>query len=147
MRKELFYLSILSGVAFSPLYANPEAGKKAFITCSACHKADGSGLDVGDKKMAPSLQGSAIVNGDPSILALTILKGIKKEGTEYIGMMTPLELAYKDDKVFADLLTYVRSSFGNSASAVTEEQAAEYREKWVDQKTPVTRAQLKELVQ
>ena len=120
-------------------------GKAAFMMCSACHGADGKGLQVGAKKMAPSLAGSAVANGDPSVLALSILKGIKKEGAEYLGVMAPLEAVYADDQKLADVMTYVRQSFGNKAAAVTKEDAAKFRAQWKDIKEPVTRAKIAEL--
>ena len=95
--------------------------------------------------MAPSLVGSKVVMGDPSVLALVILKGIKKEGTEYMGMMAPLEAAYPDDQKLADVMSYVRQSFGNEAGAVSAEDAAKFRVKWADIKEPVTRAKIAEL--
>jgi len=140
-----FIIPALFLTLLSPLQADQAAGKAAYITCSACHKADGLGLAVGDKKMAPSLANSKVVNGDPSVLALTVLKGIKKEGTEYIGMMAPLEALYKDDQKLADLLTYVRSSFGNSSSAVSPAEVAKFRTQWAKEKGPVSRARIKEL--
>ena len=59
--------------------------------------------------------------------------------------MAPLEAAYADDQKLADVMTYVRQSFGNEAGAVTKEEAAKYREQWKDTKEPVTRAKLEEL--
>ncbi len=136
---------LVMGLTTSSLWAGAEAGKSAYVTCSACHSADGQGLAIGDKKMAPSLTASSIVNGDPSLLALVILKGIKSEGSNYMGMMAPLEAVYQDDAKFADLLTYVRSSFGNKSAAVTVEQATQFRAKWADRKTPVSRVELEKL--
>lgn len=143
--KTLLTIALSAGVTGALVHAD-EAGKAAYAACSACHRADGQGLAIGDKKMAPSLAGSKIVNGDPSVLALVILKGVKKEGNEYMGMMAPLERAYKEDQKLADLLNYVRSSFGNKAGAVTVEDAAAFRAKWSERKKEVTRAELSELV-
>lgn len=135
---------MLVGFATMVAHADEAAQKAAYTTCSACHNPDGTGLPVGDKKMAPPLVGSKIATGDPSVLALVILKGIKKEGTDYIGIMAPLEAVYDDQKL-ADVMTYVRTSLGNTAAAVTKEDAAKYRAKWADVKEPVTRAKLAEL--
>ncbi|MBT8043764.1 MAG: cytochrome c [Verrucomicrobiae bacterium] len=145
MTKKLLITPIILGLATMAAHANAAAGKTAYVTCSACHNPDGKGLPIGDKKMAPSLVDSKVATGDPSVLALVILKGIKKEGTDYIGIMAPLEAVYADDKKLADVMTYVRQSFGNKASAVTAEDAAKYRAKWKDVKEPVTRAKLAEL--
>ena len=146
MKIQLFLVPAILSLLSMTSQADEAAGKMAYMTCSACHNADGKGLPLGEMKMAPSLEGSKIVNGDASLLALVILKGIKKEGTEYMGMMAALELAYPDDQKLADVMTYVRQSFGNSAAAVTAEDAAKYRAQWQDIKEPVSRAKLAELL-
>jgi len=145
--KYLLLTSIFIGASISAAVAQDNAaGQAAYATCAACHNADGKGLPLGEKKMAPSLVGSKVVTGDASVLALVILKGIKKEGTEYLGLMAALEAAYADDQKLADVMTYVRQSFDNKASAVTKEDATKYREQWKDIKSPVTRAKLDELL-
>lgn len=144
MTNKLLLVPVVLGLAMITSQAEDEAGKMAYLTCSACHNADGQGLPLGDKKMAPSLTGSKVVTGDPSVLALVILKGIKKEGTEYMGIMAPLEAAYDDEKLAA-VMTYVRQSFDNQAGAVTAEDAAKYRAQWKDVTEPVTRAKIAEL--
>lgn len=141
--KKIILTTLAAGIA--AVSSASADGKAAYVTCSACHGADGKGLPVGDKKMAPSLAGSKVVTGDPSVLALAILKGIKKEGAEYIGIMAPLEAVYGDDQKLADVMTFVRQSFDNKAEAVTKEDAAKYRAQWKDVKEPVTRAKLEEL--
>lgn len=121
-----------------------ETGKASYMMCAACHGMDAKGVQAGPSKMAPALVGSKIALGDPAIMALVILKGIQKEGTEYLGMMAPLEAAFDDAKL-AGVLTYVRGSFGNTAAPVTVEDAKKYRAQWSDIKAPVTRAKLAEL--
>lgn len=142
--KKTIFASLFAGLSIITASAND--GQAAYATCSACHNPDGKGLPLGEKKMAPSLVGSKVVTGDASVLALVILKGIKKEGTEYLGLMAPLEAAYADDKKLADVMTYVRQSFDNKAGAVSKEDAAKYRAKWADVKEPVSRAKLDELM-
>lgn len=149
MKKSLIALTLL---AAQPLLADEEATKKLmadgqalYATCMACHGQDGKGVAAGPSKMAPSLEGSAITNGDPSVLALVLLKGIAKENQDYLGMMMPLEASLPTDEKLAAILTYVRGSFGNKAAAVTPEEAAKYREQWKDVKAPVTRAKLAEV--
>jgi len=122
-----------------------EVGKTAFATCMACHGPDGTGLAIGDKKMAPSLAGSKAVTSEPAAFALAVLKGIQKDpaNAQILGVMAPLEMALDDEKL-AGVMTYVRNSFGNTASVVTPEDAKKYREQFKDIKAPVTRAQLEE---
>lgn len=141
-------LLLLAGLVASPLaLAEDELGKTTYTTCAACHAADGQGLTLGPTmKMAPSLANSKIVNGDPAVFALVLLKGIQKDpaNTAIAGMMAPLGGALDDAKLAA-VMTYVRSSFGNKSAAVTEAEAKGYREKWKDINAPVTRAKIEEL--
>jgi len=121
-----------------------ETGKASFMLCAACHGMDAKGVQAGPSKMAPSLIESKVAIGDPSILALVLLNGIQKEGTEYMMMMAPLGAALDDEKLAA-VMTYVRGSFGNKAPAVNLADAKKYREQWKEIKAPVTRAKLAEL--
>lgn len=121
-----------------------EAGKTSYMMCAACHGMDAKGVQAGPSKMAPSLIDSKVALGDPSIMALVLLKGIQKEGTEYLGMMAPLGAALDDEKLAA-VMTYVRGSFGNKGAAVTKEDAVKYREQWKDITAPVSRAKIAEL--
>lgn len=71
--------------------------------CSACHQATGKGV----KGAFPPLAGSPLVQGDPRVVATTVLNG-------RAGMP-----AFKDDLSDADLaaiLTYVRGSWGNKGA-------------------------------
>lgn len=121
-----------------------EIGKMSYMMCAACHGMDAKGVQAGPSKMAPSLIDSKVTLGDPAVLALTILKGIQKEGTEYLGMMAPLGAALDDEKLAA-VMTYVRGSFGNKAPAVTTADAAKFREQWKAIEAPISRAKLAEL--
>lgn len=123
------------------------AGQASFGLCGACHGLDGKGLKVGPALMAPSLAESEIVLGDPDKLALVILKGIKKENADFMGVMAPLQAALDDEKLAA-VMTYVRNSFGNSAPAVSVESAAKARERFakLEDPTGVSRSKLDEIL-
>lgn len=110
-------------------------GKATYMTCAACHGMDGAGLKVGPTLMAPSFTGSPTLLGDPNISLLVLYKGIEKENMDYMGMMAALGAALDDEKIAA-VLTYVRNSFGNSASAITTEQAAAARAKFAPINAP-----------
>ncbi len=139
---KLIITSLIAALGFA--MAQPDAS--TYITCQACHGADAKGLQLGPNlKMAPSLIGSEYVVGKPELLALIILKGIQKEGADYAGVMAGMEAMFADDQKLADVMTYVRTGFGNTAEAVTVEQAKAYRAQWADIKAPVTRAKLSEL--
>jgi len=147
MKKHLLIIPATLFFSALGLFAEDEKtpGEVGFMTCQACHGPDGKGIAVGDKKMAASLAGSEIVNGDPSVMALAVMKGIKQENNKYMVVMAPLEAAFLDDAKFAAVLTYVRQSFGNKASAVTAKDVAAYRKEWAAIKDPVSRAKLAEL--
>lgn len=122
-------------------------GQTTFGTCGACHGMDGKGLKVGPMLMAPSLAGSEIVNGDPNRMALVVLKGIKKENTDFMGVMTPLA-AILDDEKLAAVMTYVRASFGNKSPAVSVDTTKKARERFAKLTDPtgVSRAKIDEIV-
>lgn len=98
-------LALASAIA-APALASAATPQSQFLdNCSACHQATGKGV----KGAFPALAGSAFVQGDPKIVMTTVLNG-------RAGMP-----AFKDDLTDADLaaiLTYVRSSWGNKASAI-----------------------------
>lgn len=123
-------------------HADDAAGKVAYATCMACHGQDGKGMKAGENLMAPSLAGSKIATGDPATLIKVILKGIAKEDNKYMMVMAPLEAAYEDDQKLADVVNYVRTSFGNSAEKVTAAQVKKIREAAKDIKKPLKRAEL-----
>ncbi len=124
-------------------------GKTAFATCGACHGLDGKGLQVGPQKMAPSFEGSKLLLGNPDASIVAVLKGIEKApGSAYLGQMMALG-AGMDDKSVAAVLTYVRNSFGNSASAISAEQVAAIRAKYAATNAPMglPRADLEKLAE
>ncbi|MDB4144135.1 hypothetical protein N9733_11825, partial [Akkermansiaceae bacterium] len=93
----------------------------------------------------PGYKGSKVVDGDPEIFALVVLKGIKKEGTEYMGMMAPLGGAL-NDKDLAGLMTYIRNDFSEKKDLITEAEVKGWRAKYKDRTEMVTRAEIAELL-
>jgi mono/diheme cytochrome c family protein len=116
----------------------PAAGLKAAIargktvyenTCLACHQPDGSGVP----SMNPPLVKTKWVLGDKKLLAKIVLKGlqggeIEIDGDKFHNPMPPLETVLSDQEI-ADVLTYVRNSFGNKASLVTVAEVKALRAK------------------
>lgn len=92
-------------------------GKEVYLQqCLACHQADGMGV-AGTN---PSLVKTKYVLGDKAVLVRIILKGmqgVEIDDESYRNVMAPH--ADLTDQQIADVLTYVRNSFGNKASAVT----------------------------
>lgn len=131
--KKLIYCSIFLSVillAFTQPKKNTNAqnGKKIYDQyCLACHQADGNGVP----RMNPPLAKTKQVNGDKQKLISIILKGMNEvveiNGEEYSNPMA--SHAFLTDQQIADVLTYVRSNFGNKASAVTAAEVAAARKK------------------
>lgn len=106
--------------------AQMEIGKAQFLVCGACHGQSGEGTAA-----APPLAGSEWVLGPVSNLIIIQLRGLKGpievagKTYEFPAGMTPM--AYQTDEQIAGVLTYIRNSFGNKASAVKPEQVAPLR--------------------
>lgn len=112
-----------------PATRKPAAGLKksmangqALFTqyCVACHQADGLGVP----HMNPPLVNTTYVLGDKSKLIKIILNGFDEDveinGETYSNTMAAHD--FMKDQEIADVLTYIRNSFGNKASAVTAAQ-------------------------
>ena len=87
--------------------------------CLTCHQANGSGVP----NLNPPLRGTDWVLGDKTRLINVLLKGLQNqeiEGDTYDNAM-PAHDFLKDDEI-ADVLTYIRSNFGNKAPAVTADE-------------------------
>jgi mono/diheme cytochrome c family protein len=105
-----------------------ERGKKVFAAnCQVCHQADGQGSAP---QGYPPLAGSEITNGGSRRAAMVVMRGLQGpitvKGQKFgSAVMQPWE-SLGDQKV-ADVLTYERSSWGNTGSPVTKEQIAALR--------------------
>jgi mono/diheme cytochrome c family protein len=102
------------------------AGKNIYDQfCKACHMNDGTGV----QGMNPPLAGTDWVLGDKERLIGVILNGLNEpveiKGDIYQNAMAPHN--FLDDQQIADVLTFVRQSFGNKASAVETMEVAAMR--------------------
>jgi mono/diheme cytochrome c family protein len=105
-----------------------EQGKKVYVkNCLACHMADGGGVPG----LNPPLGKTEWVTGDKKRLINVLLKGLNDpivvNGEEYANPMPAVE--YLTDQEIADVLTYIRGSFGNKASAVSPAEVKALRPK------------------
>jgi mono/diheme cytochrome c family protein len=117
-------------------------GKMQYMmVCVACHQPTGMGLPM----VFPPLVKSPYVSGSPERFAAIILKGnagpFVVDGKNYNNMMPPQEAMLTDEKI-AQIMSYTRSTFGNSAPPVPPEVVAATRQKFADRKTPWTQAEL-----
>jgi len=110
--------------ATSPAIA---AGKTVYTqNCAACHQADGGGV----QDLNPPLSKTSYVLGNKTRLINVVLNGLSQQpvdGEKYGNAMPPLN--YLSDKDIANVLTFIRASFGNKASAVTEGEVKKARAK------------------
>ncbi len=94
-----------------------QAGRAVYNTyCAPCHQRDGKGAPG----MNPPLAGINIVTGNKTELIKIILKGYDKpakiNGESYQNVMPPH--AWLADQQIADVLTYIRKSWGNKANDI-----------------------------
>ena len=93
------------------------SGKSVYTNnCLTCHMADGLGVDG----LNPPLVKTDYVLGDKARLTKVLLNGLQGVdvgGEQYHNVM-PAQESLTDAQIAA-VLTYVRNSFGNKASAVT----------------------------
>ncbi len=91
--------------------------------CLVCHQADGNGVPG----MHPPLKGSDWVTGDKERLIRIVLEGIEGEikvnGEIYKSVMPPQPQLNATQ--IANVLSFIRLSFGNDASEVTVEEVQE----------------------
>jgi mono/diheme cytochrome c family protein len=103
-----------------------QLGKRVYdTTCIACHQANGLGVPG----QYPPLVASEWVTGSEERIIRIVLHGlngpITVDGKEYNNVMAPLG-SLKDDQI-ANVISYVRASWGNTAPEVSPETVAKVR--------------------
>jgi cbb3-type cytochrome c oxidase subunit III len=93
------------------------------VKCSTCHQPAGKGTDV-----YPPLAGNSVVTAaDPTTMIAVIVNGrtgpISVNGKTFNNQM-PTWKGQLTNASIAAVATYIRSAWGNNASAVTEEEVA-----------------------
>ncbi len=120
-----FFIATLALI--SPLLADHPGKAPYELYCGACHAPDGKGISGGQ---FPPLAKSEWVSGKPERIIEIVLHGLQGEieaaGKKYNLAMPPHKDSLKDDQI-ADIISYVRNSWGNKGSSVTKEQIAAMR--------------------
>ena len=98
--------------------ATMERGNKVYMQyCVTCHQVDGGGVPG----LNPPLEKTSHVLGSKTRLIQIVLKGMNTheeiDGETYSNSMAPHN--HLTDQQISDVLTYIRNSFGNKASAIT----------------------------
>lgn len=124
-------MTAVTAVSLTALFSSAKAqdaaaGEALFKTkCATCHGQAGEGIAI-----FPPIAGSEWVNGPVENLIRIQLHGlmgpIEVKGKLYNSVMP--SNAAMTDKEIADVLTYIRSSMGNSAPAVTVDMVASHRD-------------------
>jgi len=105
-----------------------QKGKQVFLqTCFVCHQPDGKGIP---EQIPPLARSDFLMNqANRERIIRGVLVGQSDEmivnGKTYKNTMTPLN--YLADEQIADVLTYVRNSWGNSGDAVTVAEIGKMR--------------------
>ncbi len=108
------------------LTQNIENGKTIYNQyCLVCHQSDGNGVTGA----FPTLHQTEWVQGDKTKLIGVVLNGlqgaIEVKGEQYNNAMP--QHSFLTDQQVADVLTFVRKSFGNDAPEITPEEVKEVR--------------------
>src|SRR6266581_3896460 len=120
-----------------------DRGKKIFAAnCQTCHQANGLGVPG----QYPPLAGSEFTTGGSRRPGMIVLKGLQGpvtvKGQKFgAAVMQPWDKTLTDQRI-ADVLTYERSEWGNSASAVTAEQIAALRKELANHPSSFTEPDL-----
>lgn len=120
-------------------------GKQVYAQCTGCHQDNGQG----NPALALPLAGSEWVTSEGVNRLIRIpLKGLtgpfKAAGKEMNAAMLAIG-ADMSDQQLADVLTYVRNSWGNKAPLVTPEQVAKIRAEIKDRTDAYTQEELLKL--
>ena len=104
-----------------------ERGKRVYMqNCSMCHQPEGQGLPG----VFPPVAKSDFLMADVNRSITTVIHGrsgpITVNGQKYDGAMPALPML-NDDQV-ADVLTFIRNSWGNSGNVITPAQVKTVRE-------------------
>jgi nitrite reductase (NO-forming) len=104
-----------------------EKGKRVYMqNCAMCHQLDGNGLP----QVFPPLAQSDYLMADKTRSIGVVLRGLSGpvtvNGHMYNGMMPPQVLL--NNEQVADVLTFIRNSWGNEGEAIAVEEVRVFRE-------------------
>jgi nitrite reductase (NO-forming) len=105
-----------------------QKGKSVYMqTCYVCHQPEGQGVP---NQIPPLANSDFLVSKDKNNIIRGVVAGrtgpITVNGKGYNGTMVPL--AYLTDDQIANVLTYVRNSWGNSGDGITVQEVARIRQ-------------------
>lgn len=131
MKKGLIVLLLITGAGWllysqsTPLAQSRQRGQEVFTTtCKVCHQENGQGLP----KLYPPLAQSDFLATDPKRAIGIVLNGLNGEITVN-GNLYNMEMPAQklNDQQVADVLNFVRNSWGNKGKAITAAQVRAQR--------------------
>ncbi len=134
--------------AAAPSAASQPNGRQLYQRCAVCHQATGLGVPGA----FPPLAGSEWATAENAAVPIrVVLHGLQGAVTVKQQRFSSAMPAYGTGQAMSDaevaaVLTYVRSAWGNSASAVTAEEVASERAATASRTTPWTAADLTPLL-
>ncbi len=103
-------------------------GARIYIdNCAACHRTDGHGYD----RVFPALAGNPVIHSEnPASLINLVLKGHTLHGTQHaVSSFTMPGFAWRlSDEEIADLVSFIRTSWGNQAEPVEASSVRKFRD-------------------
>ena len=109
-----------------PVANRTQSGHQTYASyCATCHGSKGEGVNG----MIPALSGNSALTAENPLTALrVVLEGAQTPVTQHDVAQTMPGYGWAlSDREAADLMNYLRSSWGNQALAVTEKQVSEAR--------------------
>lgn len=125
--------------------AAQDGGQLYTAYCSACHGVDGTGATGGT---FPPLSGSPWVTGPADRAVKIVLHGLEgpvQVAGKSFNLAMPPQGAVLPDESIAAILTYVRSSWGNKAAAVSAEAVKKLRAETETRDKPWTASEILKL--
>jgi mono/diheme cytochrome c family protein len=123
-----------------------DIGKKLYGgNCANCHQASGQG----QPGAYPPLVNSEYVLGSKERLAAILLKGLQGPvtvvGASFGTQVMPAQETILTPEKIANLMTYIRGSWGNTANAVTTDEVNAAKTKFTPHSAPFTEAELQKI--
>lgn len=113
------------GISGNPSWDQSSGNQLYNKYCLMCHQADGSGVP----HMFPPLSRNKKITGPSTDLIRIVIFGLEGpivvNGKDFSQVMPPQD--YLNDKQIADILSYIRNTWGNKASVVTPAEVSKVR--------------------
>jgi mono/diheme cytochrome c family protein len=118
-------IEISTGPALDPFQLAMKNGAQVFANCQGCHQITGTG----QPGVFPPLAGSEWAMGGTERITRIVLAGlagpVQVKGATFNNVMPPQ--AALSDKDLANVLTYIRNSWGNHGTMLTKDMVAKVR--------------------